>query len=131
MGSMFESYVSDMKRDEFEKTAVEKTAVGRPMAGQIKAKMKPQLIISYNPQNQKSQMMVKRLDNILGKLQGLERMQITALNEMIDQAAIKELGAPKMGLTLMVRGKTVATLEGLQTEMGLRKFFNENRGKMV
>lgn len=126
MNSMFEAYVEDIKRDEFEKTAL-----SRPMAGQIKAKMKPQLVITYNPQDQKSQMMVKRLDNVLEKLQGLERMEIIALNQMIDQAAIKELGAPKMGLMLMVRGEPIDTLEGLHQEMDVRKFFTSNRDKLI
>jgi len=126
MTSMFNTYVKDLKRDEFEKTALR-----RPMANDIKMKMKPQLLISYNPQNQQSQMMVKRLDNVLGRLQGLERMEITALNEMIDQAAIKELEAPKLGLTLMVHGKKLASLSGVQSEMEINSFFTEHKGKLV
>jgi len=126
MSSMFDNYVEDIKKDEFEKTAVK-----RPMAQDLKVKMKPQLLISYNPQTQQSQMMVKRLDNVLERLQGLERMEITALNEMIDQAAIKDLGLPKIGLTLMVRGKKIASLEGVQSEMEIQKMFNDNRGNLV
>jgi len=123
---MFDNYIEDIKKDDFEKTAVK-----RPMAQDLKIKMKPQLLISYNPQSQQSQMMVKRLDNVLEKVQGLERMEITALNEMIDQAAIKDLGLPKIGLTLMVRGKKIASLEGVQSEMEIQKMFNANRGKLV
>ncbi len=126
MSSMFDNYIEDIKKDDFEKTAVR-----RPMAQDLKIKMKPQLLISYNPQSQQSQMMVKRLDNVLEKVQGLERMEITALNEMIDQAAIKDLGLPKIGLTLMVRGKKIASLEGVQSEMEIQKMFNANRGKLV
>lgn len=126
MSSMFDNYIEDIKKDDFEKTAVK-----RPMAQDLKIKMKPQLLISYNPQSQQSQMMVKRLDNVLEKVQGLERMEITALNEMIDQAAIKDLGLPKIGLTLMVRGKKIASLEGVQSEMEIQKMFNANRGKLV
>ena len=126
MSSMFDNYIEDIKKDDFEKTAVK-----RPMAQDLKIKMKPQLLISYNPQSQQSQMMVKRLDNVLEKVQGLERMEITALNEMIDQAAIKDLGLPKIGLTLMVRGKKIASLAGIQSEMEIQKMFNANRGKLV
>ena len=126
MSSMFDNYVEDIKKDEFEKTAVK-----RPMAQDLKVKMKPQLLISYNPQTQQSQMMVKRLDNVLERLQGLERMEITALNEMIDQAAIKDLGLPKIGLTLMVRGKKIASLAGVQSEMEIQKMFNDNRNNLV
>lgn len=126
MTGMFEAYVEDIKREEFEKQALK-----RPMASEIKVRMKPQMVISYNPQTHQSQLMVKRLDNVLTKIQGLERLEIVALNEMIDQAAIKELGVPKTGITLMARGKTLGSLSGVQPEMEIRKFIMSHRGKLV
>jgi len=126
MSGMFEAYIEDIKKEEFEKEALK-----RPMASELKVRMKPQMIISYNPQTQQSQLMVKRLDNVLSQIKGLRRMEITALNEMIDQAAIKEMGVPKLGITLMARGKVLGTLPGVPTEMDIRKFIMEHKGKLV
>ena len=126
MSGMFEAYIEDIKKEEFEKEAL-----NRPMASELKVRMKPQMIISYNPQTHQSQLMVKRLDNVLRQIQGLERMEITALNEMIDQAAIKEMGVPKLGITLMARGKVLGSLSGVPAEMDIRKFIMEHKGNMV
>lgn len=126
MSGMFDNYIEDLKKEAFEKEAL-----GRPMASEIKVRMKPQMIITYNPQTHQSQRMVKRLDNVLTQIQGLKRMQITALNEMIDQAAIKEMGVPKLGITLMAKGKVIGTLSGVPTEMEIRKFIMSHKGKLV
>jgi len=126
MSGMFEAYVEDIKKEEFEKEALK-----RPTASELKMRMKPQMIITYNPQTHQSQLMVKRLDNVLSQIQGLERMEITALNEMIDQAAIKEMGVPKLGITLMARGKVLGSLQGVPAEMDIRKFIMEHKGQLV
>lgn len=126
MSGLFDICVDQIKQEEFEKEALT-----RPMASALKTKVKPQMIITYNPQNHQSQLMVKRLDNVLTRLQGLERLEIVALNEMIDQAAIKELGIPKLGITLLVRGEKIGTLAGVSSEMEISKFILDNKGKLT
>lgn len=103
----------------------------RPMEADVTARMGPTMVLGFNPMLQKSKLLLQRLDNALQKVSGLKRMKIIALNPLFDKQVMAKLGLGSLSISLYRQGKPVASIEGLQTEMGYMKFLQENRGRMA
>ena len=85
----------------------------------LKQGLKPKLIVTVD---NNSKPFIGRLDHVLQRISGFDKVEIVALNSMKDAQTIKSMGIPTPGVLFLSGGKPIASM-GPTSENDLNKFF--------
>lgn len=105
----------------------EKTASRRTMVSDITSSFIPTLVLNWNPNNQSSQLFIKKLDKALQQVTGLDRMKVIALNTLMDKQTASKLKVPENGAVVYRGEKKLLTLPPGSSSMDIAKTLSENR----
>ena len=105
----------------------EKVASRRTMVSDITSSFIPTLVLSWNPNNQSSQLFIKKLDKALQQITGLDRMKVVALNTLMDKQTASKLEIPENGAIVYRGEKKLLSLPPGSSSMDMAKTLSENR----
>lgn len=105
----------------------EKTASRRKMVSDITSSFIPTLVLSWNPNNQASQLFIKKLDKALQQITGLDRMKVVALDTLMDKQTASKLDVPENGAIVYRGEKKLLTIPPGSSSMDMAKTLSENR----